>query len=76
MLRILAMCISFFYINEKCTADEFRFILIFNRDEYYSRETANAHFWDDFPNILAGNDGIGYSIISSHNLSTKTSFVY
>lgn len=49
------MCISFFYINEKCEADAFRFILIFNRDEFHSRETKNAHFWEDYPDILAGN---------------------
>lgn len=27
-----------------------------NRDEFYQRETAKAHFWEDAPHILAGRD--------------------
>lgn len=31
-------------------------ILAANRDEYFSRPTANARFWDSYPEILAGRD--------------------
>lgn len=31
-------------------------IMASNRDEYYSRPTAPASFWEDHPNILAGRD--------------------
>lgn len=31
-------------------------ILLANRDEFYQRPTKTAHWWDDFPNILAGRD--------------------
>lgn len=31
-------------------------ILVGNRDEFYDRKTASAHFWEDAPHILAGKD--------------------
>jgi len=31
-------------------------IIAANRDEYYQRATASAHYWDDCPEILAGRD--------------------
>ncbi len=31
-------------------------ILVGNRDEFYNRKTATAHFWEDAPHILAGKD--------------------
>lgn len=34
----------------------YRLILSANRDEYYKRSTAQAGFWKDVPNILAGRD--------------------
>ena len=38
--------------------DHSRYHLIFaaNRDEFYERPTASAHFWEDQPNILGGRD--------------------
>ena len=35
---------------------KYKLILIANRDEFYQRKTAVAHYWDDFPEILAGRD--------------------
>lgn len=31
-------------------------IIVQNRDESYSRESQPIHFWEDFPNVLAGRD--------------------
>jgi uncharacterized protein with NRDE domain len=34
----------------------YKLIVAANRDEFYQRLTAPAHFWEDHPNILAGRD--------------------
>jgi len=39
--------------------DDFKLILIANRDEAYSRPTANSHFWTD-KNIIASQDLLYY----------------
>lgn len=36
--------------------ETFPLIVAANRDEFYARPTAGAHFWEDFPNMLAGRD--------------------
>jgi uncharacterized protein with NRDE domain len=38
------------------TDPRFDLVLIANRDEYFNRPTAPAHFWPEFPNLLAGKD--------------------
>ena len=34
----------------------YKLIVAANRDEFYGRPTASAHFWEDEPNLLAGRD--------------------
>ncbi|WP_370088643.1 NRDE family protein [Ekhidna sp.] len=35
---------------------KYKFILAANRDEFYARPTAVAHWWEDYPEILGGRD--------------------
>jgi len=47
------MCIIFLAYNAH---PRFPLIVAANRDEFYDRPTAPLHFWEDYPNILAGRD--------------------
>jgi uncharacterized protein with NRDE domain len=38
------------------THPDFTLLVAANRDEYYSRPTRVAHFWEDVPGLLAGRD--------------------
>lgn len=35
---------------------KYKLVLLANRDEFYSRATAAASFWDDYPKLLGGRD--------------------
>jgi uncharacterized protein with NRDE domain len=35
---------------------KYKLVVAANRDEVYERPTAPVHFWEDYPNILAGQD--------------------
>lgn len=50
------MCIALIAINQH---PEYPLIILSNRDEFYKRASAPAHYWSDFPNIFAGKDLIG-----------------
>ncbi len=47
------MCVIFFAYRQKT---DYPLILLANRDEFYARPTAAAHFWEDAPEIFAGRD--------------------
>jgi len=47
------MCVIFFAFKQH---SEYPLILLANRDEFYERPTAEAHFWQDSPDIFAGRD--------------------
>jgi uncharacterized protein with NRDE domain len=34
----------------------YKLLVAANRDEFYGRSTALAHYWEDRPDILAGRD--------------------
>jgi uncharacterized protein with NRDE domain len=47
------MCVIFFAVNQH---PKYKFIVAANRDEFYERPTAQADFWAENTNILAGKD--------------------
>lgn len=47
------MCLILFAYQ---THPGYKLVLAANRDEFYVRPTAQAGFWDDAPNVLAGRD--------------------
>lgn len=47
------MCILFIAINQH---KEFPLIILANRDEFQERPTTAAHFWKEYPDLLAGRD--------------------
>ena len=49
----LVMCLIFLSLHQHPT---YKLIVAANRDEFYARKTAPAHFWKDHPHILGGRD--------------------
>ena len=49
------MCIILTALNQN---ERYKFIVAANREEYYARSTDPAHFWPDYPHILAGRDNV------------------
>lgn len=47
------MCLILFAYKQHT---DYRLILAANRDEFYERPTAALHFWEDYPQVLAGRD--------------------
>lgn len=50
------MCLILFAKNAH---PKYKLILASNRDEFLNRATKAAHFWEEFPHILAGKDQVG-----------------
>lgn len=50
------MCVIYLAFN---TEPDYPLVLLANRDEFYSRPTAAATYWEDFPYIYAGRDLVG-----------------
>ena len=47
------MCLIFLALHQH---PQYKLIVAANRDEFYQRKTAPAHFWEDYQNILGGRD--------------------
>ncbi|WP_133135205.1 NRDE family protein [Legionella rowbothamii] len=47
------MCLALIAIEQHPL---YRLIILSNRDEFYNRATAPAHYWDDAPGVFAGKD--------------------
>lgn len=47
------MCLIFTAINYHPV---YKLIVAANRDEFYSRKTAPANYWEDYPHVLGGRD--------------------
>ncbi len=47
------MCLIFVSIDNH---PNYRLVVAANRDEFYNRETAPAHYWKDHPEVLGGRD--------------------
>eukprot|EP01137_Pigoraptor_chileana_P032004 Opistho-2@20699 len=48
------MCIIFLHVGK--AGDPYRLVLAANRDEFFARPSAHAHYWEEAPDILAGKD--------------------
>ncbi len=47
------MCLILFAVQPN---QNLRLVVAANRDEFYGRPASRAHYWDDFPDVLAGRD--------------------
>ncbi len=69
------MCLIFF-ANE--ANSRYRLVLAANRDEFYSRPTAPAAFWQEAPDVLAGKDlksgGSWMGVTRSGKIAAVTNF--
>lgn len=71
----LVMCLSVFLYNWH---PKLLLLLAFNRDEFFLRPTAPAHFWEQHPHVLAGRDllrgGTWLGITTNGRFSLLTNF--
>jgi uncharacterized protein with NRDE domain len=67
------MCILFFHAKKFNLPGKFRVIIVSNRDEFYKRPAAPAHFWKERPDVFGGS--VSYSVCDIIH-STLRSFDY
>ncbi|RXG53243.1 hypothetical protein Avbf_05304 [Armadillidium vulgare] len=48
------MCLLFFYINRRANVNQYKLILVNNRDEFYSRPAEKSQIWGSNPRIVSG----------------------
>lgn len=69
------MCLIFISFK---THPHYKLIVAANRDEFYDRKTAAAHFWEDHPHVLGGRDleasGTWLGINKNGNVSMVTNY--
>jgi len=69
------MCLNIFSYKSH---PDYKLIIASNRDEFYSRKTETAHFWEDHPDLLAGRDlehgGTWFGITRQGKFSFITNF--
>jgi len=69
------MCLIVFALDN---TGPYKLVLAANRDEYFTRPTAAAGFWDDSPTILAGRDleagGTWLGVTRSGKIAAITNF--
>ena len=64
------MCILFLYFCDNPDPDGYRLIIASNRDEFYSRPTDDAKFWESNPNVIAGKT-LPMHTVCIHGLSAS-----
>jgi len=69
------MCLIVFAVNSH---PYYKLILLANRDEFFNRETVEAHFWNDHPNVIGGIDkkagGTWLGITTAGKIAAITNF--
>lgn len=69
------MCIVTFNHHQH---PKYKLIIASNRDEFYMRPTEQAHFWEDYPDLLAGRDlkqmGTWLGITKTGRIAMLTNF--
>jgi uncharacterized protein with NRDE domain len=79
----LILAVSFFVVVQVYYASVFfhpvyKLIVAANRDEFYSRKTAAANYWTDYPNVLGGRDlqagGTWMGMTKSGKISMLTNY--
>jgi uncharacterized protein with NRDE domain len=69
------MCLVLFAFDPQ---SDYPLVVAANRDEFYARPAAHAHFWEDEPDLLAGRDlsagGTWLGVSRSGRFATVTNF--
>ena len=63
------MCILFFYLNPNPEEGKYQLILASNRDEFYTRPTQPAAFWESDKDCISGNHYFKFLIHENSKLN-------